>query len=134
MKKLVSTTYSNWAFNLAMLLIRLGAGSMIMIAGYNKLIHFADMKDKFINFMGLGSSTSLCLTIFAEFFCAIFLILGLFSRLAAIPLIINMTVALFMAHGGDIFGDGQKAAMFLLFFLTILLCGPGRASVDGMIK
>jgi putative oxidoreductase len=100
MKKITSTSYSEWAFNLAMLLIRLGAGSMIMMAGYNKLIHFADMKNKFINFMGLGVTTSLCLVIFAEFFCAIFLMLGFLSRLAAIPLIINMSVALFMAHGG----------------------------------
>ena len=134
MKKLVSTSYSDWAFNLAMLLIRLGAGALIMMIGYNKLVHFAGMKDKFMDFMGLGPTTSLCLTIFAEFFCAIFLMLGLFTRLAAIPLVITMSVALFKAHGGDLFGDGQKAALFLLLFLTILLCGPGRASIDGMIK
>ena len=134
MKKLTSVSYSDWAFNLAMLLIRAGAGVMIASHGYDKLVHFAAKKEKFMNFMGLGSGTSLCLVIFAEFFCAIFLIIGLFSRMVSIPLIIAMCVALFKAHNGEIFGQGQAAALFLLSFLTILLCGPGRASIDGMIK
>ena len=107
---------------------------MLMNHGLDKLIHFSEKAGRFADPFGIGSTASLSLTIFAEFFCAVFIILGLFTRLACIPLIINMTVALFMAHGGDIFGEGQKAAMFLLFFLTILLCGPGKASVDGMIK
>ena len=143
MKKLVSTSYSAWAFNLAMLLIRLGAGSMIMLIGYNKLINYKAMLNgtyppmqgrSFQSVIGLGASTELSLLIFAEFFCAIFVMIGLFSRLASIPLIIAMFVALWKAHNFHIYSDGQSPAMFLLFFLTILLCGPGRASVDGMIK
>jgi putative oxidoreductase len=92
------------------------------------------MKSQFMDFMGIGSSLSLTLSIFAEFFCAIFLIAGLFTRLAVIPLIINMGVALILAHNADVFAEGEKATLFLAAFLTILLCGPGKISVDGMIK
>lgn len=134
MRKLTSVSYSEWAFNLAMFFLRLGGGVMIAAHGYDKLVHFAAKKETFMNFMGIGSATSLCMVIFAEFFCAIFLIIGLFSRLVSIPLIITMCVALFKRNNGDIFGGGESSALYLLIFIVILLCGPGRASIDGMIK
>ncbi|MBE7169845.1 MAG: DoxX family protein [Williamsia sp.] len=134
MGRLTSINYTNAAFNVAMLLLRIGSGVLLMSHGYDKLVHFATYRGKFMNFMGIGVTTSLSLAIFAEFFCSIFLVLGLFTRLAAIPLIINMGVALFKAHHGDVFGDGEKAALYLTCFLSLLLCGPGKASVDGMIK
>ncbi|MEJ7767585.1 MAG: DoxX family protein [Chitinophagaceae bacterium] len=134
MRKLFSIYYSAAAFTISMLLLRIGAGALIMSHGYSKLVHFADMKMKFMNFLGIGSTLSLSLVIFAEFFCAIFLIIGLFSRLVVIPLIIATSVALFKAHNGDFFGDGEKPALFLTCFITLLLCGPGKVSVDGMMK
>jgi putative oxidoreductase len=72
------------------------------------------------------------MVIFAEFFCALFIIIGLFTRLATIPLIITMSVALFKAHNVDIFGKGELAGLYLTCFLVLLLLGPGKVSVDGM--
>ena len=134
MRKLTSVNYSAAAFNTAMLVLRVGSGVLFMSHGYSKLVHFDDMKSKFMNFMGLGSTLSLSLVIFSEFFCSIFIIIGLFTRLVVIPPIFSSFVALFVAHNGDIFKDGEKAALYLVCFITLLLCGPGRASVDGMIK
>ena len=134
MKRLTSINYSNTAFNIGMLILRVTSGVLILVHGFDKLAHFADMKSKFINFMGMGSSVSLSLTIFAEFFCGMFLTVGLFTRIALIPLIINMSVALYMAHHMDVFGEGEKAALYLAAFVTVLFCGPGKISVDGMIK
>ena len=71
--------------------------------------------------------------IFAEFFCGVFILLGLFTRLACIPLIISMSVALFYAHKGDFFGDGEKATLFLLGYLALLFTGPGKVSMDKLI-
>ncbi len=134
MKKLLSISCSDWAFNIGMLLLRIGAGALIMPRGYSKLVHFAEKKNSFMNFLGIGSTLSLSLVIFAEFFCGMFIILGLFTRLAAIPLIISLSVALFKANNGDVFGNGADAALFLACFITLLLCGPGKASVDGLIN
>jgi len=134
MKRLLSVAYREWAFDIAMLLLRAGAGALIIPHGYDKLIHFADKKNSFINFMGMGSPTSLSLVIFAEFFCGMFIVLGLFTRLAAIPLIIDMCVVVFKASHGDIFGKGAEGTMFLICFLALFLCGPGRASADGLIN
>jgi putative oxidoreductase len=133
MIKLLSTKYSAGAFNVAMLVLRLGLGILMMHTGYNKLTHFSEYEGKFMNFLGMGSTLSLALVVFAEFFCSLFLILGLFTRFSAIPLIITMCVALFKAHNSDFFGDGQVAALFLTGYLVLLFVGPGRVSVDSMI-
>jgi putative oxidoreductase len=134
MKRLLSVSCSDWAFNVGMLLLRLGAGALIIPHGYSKLVHFAEKKNSFMNFMGMGSTLSLALVIFAEFFCGMFIVIGLFTRLTVIPPVIVMFVALFKIHNGDIFGEGANAALFLSCFLTILLCGPGKASIDGLIN
>jgi putative oxidoreductase len=133
MKKLLSTSYSAGAFSAAMLILRLSFGVLMMMHGYDKLIHFGDLQHKFMNFMGIGSTMSLALVVFAEFFCSLFLILGLFTRLAAIPLIIATCVMVFKAHNGEVFGDGQTAALYLTGYLVLLFVGPGRVSIDGMI-
>jgi putative oxidoreductase len=133
MKRMLTTNYSAGAFNAAMLFLRFAAGGLMMKHGYDKLVHFGSYKATFMNFLGLGSSTSLALVVFAEFFCALFIIIGLFTRWAAIPLIITMCVALFKAHNGDFMGEGEESALYLGTYLTLLLVGPGRISVDGMI-
>ncbi len=134
MKKLFSTNYSTAAFNVALLLLRLIPGFLMMNHGYQKLVGFAEMKNGFMNFLGMGSTFSLCLVIFAEFFCSLFLILGLFSRLAAVPLVIAMAVAFFMAHNHDFYGKGEMAVLFLSIYLAILIVGPGKISIDNMIR
>ncbi|MEO5890628.1 MAG: DoxX family protein [Ferruginibacter sp.] len=133
MKKLLSIKYSAAAFNAALLILRLGSGILIMHHGYDKLVNFSSMSADFkIHFLGLGSGISLGLVVFAEFFCGLFIVLGLFTRLVTIPLIINMSFALFKAHQADVFGKGELSALFLTTFIVILLLGPGKVSVDGM--
>ena len=134
MKKLLSVKYAANSFNITFLLIRVVFGSTMMVVhGYQKLIHFAERKNNFIDFLGLGSTATLSLVVFAEFFCAAFIILGLFTRFAAIPLCIAMGYACFITHHGDIFGDSESSLQFLSVFFLLLLCGPGKYSIDGMI-
>ena len=134
MKKLFSTRVSENALAFALLVLRVGAGSlMLMKHGLDKLMHFSQKAGGFADPFGIGSTASLSLAVFAEFFCAVFIILGLFTRLATIPLIIAMSVALFVAHQGDFFGKGELAGLFLIVFVTLLFTGPGKASLDRLI-
>ena len=133
MGKLTSTSYTAGAFNAGLLILRLGMGGLMMKHGYEKLIHYSSIKPKFMNFLGIGQSLSLSLTIFAEFFCALFILIGLFTRLAAIPVIVVMCVALFKAHNSDFLGEGEMATLYLAGYLSILFVGPGKISVDGMM-
>ena len=133
MKKLLSAKYSAGAVSAAMLILRLGIGILMMHHGYDKLIHFGEYQSKFMNFMGLGTTLSLALVVFAEFFCSLFLILGLFTRLATIPLIIVTCVIIFKVNHGDVFGDAETVSLYLTAYLVLLIIGPGRVSVDSMI-
>ncbi|MFT3946102.1 MAG: DoxX family protein [Agriterribacter sp.] len=133
MKRLLSTSYTDWAFNIALFVLRITAGLMMIPHGYDKLVNFAEKKNTFMNFLGIGSTASLALVIFAEFFCSIFVMIGLFTRFTVLPLVIAMAVALFKAHGNAIFTQGEKAGLYLAIFLGILLVGPGKASVDGVM-
>jgi len=132
MKKLLSTHYNAFSFNAAMLVLRLAMGMLMMSHGYDKLVHFSEKKAIFYNFLNLGSTTSLMLCILAEFFCALFVAIGLFTRLVTIPLVIVMSIAVFSVHKMDFFITGETASLYLAGYLVLLLCGPGRASVDGI--
>lgn len=134
MKRLISTHYSSFAFNLATFVLRATLGVLMVPHGYNKLVHFAEKQKEFMNFLGIGSITSLVLVVFAEFFCAIFLVMGLFTRVTAAILAIVMAVAVFKAHNGEVFGDGEMGMLFLGGFISILLLGGGKASLDGLLS
>ena len=133
MSKFISTKYSNGAFNLGMLFLRVASGVLLANHGYTKLIKFSTLRYHFMDFMHLGSTLSLSLIIFAELICGILLIIGLFTRFACIPILIGMIVVVFISTGGRIFAEGEKGMIYLATTLTILLCGPGKISIDGMM-
>jgi putative oxidoreductase len=132
--KLISANYTAGAINTGLLVLRVGLGVLMAPHGYDKIVNFDKYAAQFVNFLGLGSKVSLGLDIFAEFFCSLLVIFGLFTRLACVPLVIAMLVALFMAHNGQVFGEGEKATLFALGFFTIFITGPGRFSADSMFK
>ena len=132
--KIARTKYSDTAFSLAILILRLGLGVMMLVAhGYDKVRNFSKYSANFSDPFHLGSRFSLSLDIFAEFFCSCLIILGLFTRLACIPLIIAMSAALFNAHHGDAFGNGERAALYLTGYIALLFVGPGKVSIDKLI-
>ena len=133
MKKLLNTGYNATTFNLALFILRVGAGILMVHHGYDKLVKFHEYAPNFMHFLGLSGSVSLALVIFSEFFCAIFVMLGLFTRFACIFLMISTFVAVSDAHKYDILGKGEHASLFFIIYFTILIIGPGKISVDGMI-
>ena len=135
MKRLLSIQYSEGSFNFCMLLIRIAFGALLLVNhGMDKLMHFAAYANHFYSFMGLGSRTCLVLVLFAEVFCSLFIILGLFTRFAAIPLVIMMLVAVFGKHANEAFANSELAIIYGSAFITLLFCGPGKISVDGMMR
>ena len=129
---------SDTAFNFATLFLRLGFGLLMLINhGYSKLANYPSMLERFRDPTGIFSnSIALALTVFAEFFCAAFIVLGLFTRLACIPLIIAMGVAFFIVHNSKYQagpGSGEMALLFLVAFVVLLLTGPGKFSIDRLI-
>lgn len=115
-------------------LLRLGAGCLMAFAhGYPKLIHFSEKAAGFSDPLHIGSTASLALAVFAEFFCALAVAAGFWTRLASLPVIITMVVAAVLVHGGDPFKTQEKAWLFGLLYLVILLTGPGKYALDTWI-
>ena len=134
MKKILSTAYSDTAFNLALLILRVGIGFMLILNhGLGKVSNYGSLSAGFPDPFHVGGKVSLGLSIFAELFCSMFLILGLFTRLAAFVLLINLSVAVFIVHRGQSLKVMELAVVYLLSVFTLMLVGPGRVSVDGMM-
>jgi putative oxidoreductase len=133
MKKLFSYRYSDNSINFSLLLLRISLGGLMLPHGYTKLLNFATKSSTFADPFHIGGPLSLSLVIFAELFCAGLVVLGLMTRLATLPLIVTMGVALFYSHKGEIFGDGEHAALYLAGYIALLFAGPGKVSVDKLI-
>lgn len=69
----------------------------------------------------------------AELAGGLLLIAGLFTRLAAIVLVINMSIIIFVMGKGNIFGDEQLAFLLLLLFVNFIFCGGGKWSLDYLL-
>lgn len=119
------------AEDLGKLMLRVVAGGIMLLDhGWPKLAGFSGMAGTFPDPIGLGPGLSLGLIIFAEVLCALLVVLGLWTRLSTIPLIIGMTVITFISHGDDILGKGESGLIYLTIFVGILLFGGGRFSLD----
>ena len=98
----------------ALLVLRVAFGAMMLLGhGLSKLLGFGRMADSFPDPIGLGSQVSLVLAIGAEVGCALLVMLGFATRIATIPLIITMLVAMFLVHGGDPWAKRELAAVYL---------------------
>jgi putative oxidoreductase len=94
---------------------------------------FASRSSGFSDPYHIGSSTSMALIIFAEFFCGALVVLGLLTRLACIPLIIGMGTVVFMINHGNLTGKNETPVLFLGCFIALLITGPGKASIDRLV-
>jgi putative oxidoreductase len=120
--------------DLALLVLRVWFGGLLLLLhGLMKISMWSVMSQKFADPFGIGSPASLALSIFAEAVCATLIVAGAFTRFAAMVCIINMTTAFLIGHGGRLTGpqNGELAFLYLGAFITLLLAGPGRFSIDG---
>lgn len=99
--------------------------------GIPKLLKlFGSEEITFADPLGIGMGITLALVVFAEFICSILVIIGLGTRLAAIPLIITMFTAAFIIHAADPFQQKEMAILYLLIFIVLLITGGGKHSLD----
>lgn len=138
--------------SLGLLVLRLSMGGFMATHGWGKVqMVLAGDFEKFADPIGIGKAPSLVCAAGAEFVCALLVAVGLFTRAAALPVAFTMGVAAFVAHGSDPWTMGEAAAkffageskswaskepalLFLAAFLAIALTGPGRFSLDAIVR
>jgi putative oxidoreductase len=124
----------NTLWNVGLLVLRATTGLLLAFGhGWGKLTNFSEMSTQFADPFGFGMAASLALTVFAEFFCAIAVALGILARVATLPLLIMFLTIILIIHGDDPWAKKEFALLYLVSFLTILLTGPGKYSLDNMI-
>lgn len=120
----------------ALLVLRVWLGlTLVLNHGWGKLATFGASVDKFADPLGIGRPLSLGLVVFAEVVCAGLIALGLFTRFAALVLIVNMGVAFFIVHQQVLSGpaSGELAFLYLAGFVTLFLAGGGRFAFDARL-
>ena len=119
--------------SLAVLILRLSFGFLMIPHGYDKMQEFLAGNHDFPDPLHVSLIVSHGLTVFAEFFCSILLILGLFTRPALVILIGCMAIISFSIHGADPLGDKEHALLYLFVYVSVFLTGAGKYSLDAKI-
>jgi putative oxidoreductase len=118
-----------------LLVLRIGTAGLLIPHGWsklNKLITGLQSAEgvRFYNWMGIGETPSLALTVLGEFIAPIFILMGFKTRWAAVPSTITMGVAGFVVHWGDGLSEMEHALLFFFPLVAIMLLGPGKWSID----
>jgi len=120
--------------SIGLLLLRVGAGSLLFAGhGLPKLLHWAERAPGFSNPIGLSPEVSFALVVFAEVVCAVAVVLGIATRVAAAPIVFFLLVAAFVQHGADPWPKKELALIFMIPFATLTLTGGGRYAFDTLI-
>lgn len=122
--------------DLALLALRLWYGlSVLLLHGWSKLTGFGAMRGQFPDPLNVGHTASLSLTVFNEAICAALIVLGLFTRAAALVGIIGFGVAFWIVHEHRFTGtpNGELAYAYLGAYVALFFAGAGKYSVDANV-
>lgn len=113
--------------DLGLVYLRVTASLLVLVVhGLPKAMHYASQAATIEDPFHLGRTVSIVFAIFAEVICPPLMILGIATRLAALPILIVTAVALGFVHRDWPLADGQFAWMLPILFGTIAIAGPGR--------
>lgn len=134
MNRLLNINFSENQSGLALLILRIGIAGMMLVHGLPKMLMlFGGEVSQFPGILGMSSAISLSLAVFAEVICSIFILLGLGTRIATIPLIITMLIAVFYIHAADPFANQELGLHYLLAYVILLILGSGKYSIDASL-
>jgi putative oxidoreductase len=122
---------------LAPALIRLTVGVIFIGTGWGKLHTLPDVTNYFAELKIPMPHFNAVLAASTEFFGGILILVGLGSRLVALPLAFTMVVAIATAKRAELEGltslVGFEEWNYLVMFLVIALRGPGALSLDALL-
>lgn len=97
--------------------------------GLPKLLDFTAQLQLIEDPFHLGAHLTLILAIFAEVLCPLLIIAGVLARLACLPILFVLLVALLVVHPQWSVAEGQFGWLLLILFTTVLIAGPGRLAI-----
>lgn len=119
-------------------LLRILSSAMFLTHGWPKM--FGEQSQPFIggmDFFGINLGINmLWIAGFIELFGGILLVLGLFTRYAAFMAALLMVMAYLAAHPAwfPTLNNGEMAALYFVIYLALFAYGPGKFSLDAMLR
>ncbi|MFB3304987.1 DoxX family protein [Pseudomonas sp. AMR01] len=119
---------------LGLLFLRVSAGGFLLwVHGLPKLLHYGEQLALIEDPFHLGAPVTLMLAIFAEVLCPVLIIAGVLTRLACLPILCVLLVALLVVHPQWSLFEGQFGWLLLIIFTSVLITGPGRLALRGRL-
>src|SRR4051812_36085717 len=119
MKRITHVNKTATGIDIALLIARIGIGGLMLTQGIPKMMTL--FSGAFPPIFGNSEELPLGLAVFAEVFCSLFILAGFATRLAVVPLIITMLIAVFSIHGADPFTE--PALQYFLVYVILLFAG-----------
>ncbi|KTT50203.1 LysR family transcriptional regulator [Pseudomonas oryzihabitans] len=120
--------------DLGLLFLRLGgAGLLLAVHGLPKALHFRQQLGLIEDPLHLGAWPTLGFAVFAEVLCPLLIALGWATRLACLPILGLLLIALLVVHPQWSLEEGQFGWLLLVLFGTLALTGPGRYSLEARL-
>jgi putative oxidoreductase len=122
------------AISIGLFFLRVSSSALLLIVhGWPKVIHFSAELSIIDDPLHIDRLSTLLLAIFAEVICPLFIIPGLFTRFAAIPILILLAVASIGVHPEWTIFEAQFSILFGIIFLALAITGAGKLSVDALL-
>jgi putative oxidoreductase len=126
-KMILQNTGATIATDIGLLFLRVCSSVLVLIVhGLPKIGHYrrelAAIEDPF----HFGKKLTIAFAILAEVICPVLMILGIATRVCALPIMVVSAIALLRVHPEWSMDQGQFAWMLLILFGTIAIAGPGR--------
>ncbi|MBK5530421.1 DoxX family protein [Pseudomonas sp. TH06] len=119
------------ARDVGLLFLRVSGGLFLLwVHGLPKLLDFTVQLALIEDPFHLGAHLTLCLAIFAEVLCPLLIVAGLLVRLACLPILFVLLVALLVVHPQWSVAEGQFGWLLLILFATVFIAGPGRLALN----
>lgn len=135
MKLLINGKSLGIAGDVWVLLLRIIVGALMLSHGWSKFQTLLDGGGaNFPDPLGIGHQLSLIFAVLTEVLFSGLLILGFLSRLTTFGLAFTMFVAAFIQHADDPFSKKELAILYLIIYITLLVKGSGKFSVDHFIR
>ena len=122
---------------LPLLLFRASLASVFVPSGWGKLHDLAKVTGFFTELGIPAPHLNAVVVAVSELVCGSLLLAGLLSRVAAVPLVVSMTIALITAKRLDIHGVVDLFAVdefiYIVLAIAVIVLGAGEVSVDGQL-
>ena len=128
---MTATQWDERLQHLGLLFLRISGGLFLLwVHGLPKLLNYSEELLRIEDPLHLGANVTLSLAIVAEVLCPLLIVAGVLVRLACLPILMVLLIALLVVHPQWSLAEGQFGWLLLILFTTVFIAGPGRLALN----